>query len=146
MWQILLDYHQRMGILPLKKRVNRDKCSFTTKHRMFGWEYYPLKARKSRQMQFRNKTACLGSSLSMSPACQIAHFMPPWFWEISYRRILTGFHAVVIPPIEGLLISDVIHIAVLSISVVVGIDITFYTRFVTKPLNNIWGKTTTRLL
>ena len=33
-----------MGILPLKKRVNRDKCSFTTKHRMFG---------------------CLGSSLSM---------------------------------------------------------------------------------
>ena len=25
-----------MGILPLKKRVNRDKCSFTTKQRMFG--------------------------------------------------------------------------------------------------------------
>ena len=28
MWQIYLNYHQRMGILPLKKRVNRDKCSF----------------------------------------------------------------------------------------------------------------------
>ena len=25
-----------MGILPLKKRVNRDKCSFATKKRMFG--------------------------------------------------------------------------------------------------------------
>ena len=25
-----------MGILPLKKRVNRDKCSFMTKQRMFG--------------------------------------------------------------------------------------------------------------
>ena len=25
-----------MGILPLKKSVNRDKCSFTTKQRMFG--------------------------------------------------------------------------------------------------------------
>ena len=25
-----------MGILPLKKHVNRDKCSFATKQRMFG--------------------------------------------------------------------------------------------------------------
>ena len=25
-----------MGILPLKKRVNRDKCIFATKQRMFG--------------------------------------------------------------------------------------------------------------
>ena len=25
-----------MGILPLKKRINRDKCSFATKQRMFG--------------------------------------------------------------------------------------------------------------
>ena len=25
-----------MGILPLKKRVNRDKCSYATKKRMFG--------------------------------------------------------------------------------------------------------------
>ena len=25
-----------MGILPLKKRVNRDRCSFATKQRMFG--------------------------------------------------------------------------------------------------------------
>ena len=25
-----------MGILPLKKRVNRDKCSFATKQCMFG--------------------------------------------------------------------------------------------------------------
>ena len=36
MWQICLNYHQRMGILHLKKRVNRDKCSFATKQRMFG--------------------------------------------------------------------------------------------------------------
>ena len=26
-----------MGILPLKKRLNRDKCSFATKQRMFGF-------------------------------------------------------------------------------------------------------------
>ena len=25
-----------MGILPLKNRINRDKCSFATKQRMFG--------------------------------------------------------------------------------------------------------------
>ena len=31
-----MNFYQRMGILPLKKRVNRDKCSFTTKQRMFG--------------------------------------------------------------------------------------------------------------
>ena len=31
-----LNFYQRMGILPLKKRVNRDKCSFATKQRMFG--------------------------------------------------------------------------------------------------------------
>ena len=36
MWQICLNYHQRMGILPLKKCVSRDKCSFATKQRMFG--------------------------------------------------------------------------------------------------------------
>ena len=35
MWQIYLNCHQKMGILNLKKRVNRDKCSFTTKQRMF---------------------------------------------------------------------------------------------------------------
>ena len=39
-----MNFYQRMGILPLKKRVNRDKCSFMTKQRMFGWEYYPLKS------------------------------------------------------------------------------------------------------
>ena len=31
-----MNFYQRMGILPLKKRVNRNKCSFTTKQRMFG--------------------------------------------------------------------------------------------------------------
>ena len=36
MWQIYLNYHQRMGILPLKKRVNRDNYIFATKQRMFG--------------------------------------------------------------------------------------------------------------
>ena len=46
-----------MGILPLKKCVNRDTRSFATKQRIFN---------------------CLRSSLSMSPARRIAHFMPPW--------------------------------------------------------------------
>ena len=36
MWQICLNYHQRMEILPLKKCVNRDTCSFATKQHMFG--------------------------------------------------------------------------------------------------------------
>ena len=36
MWQICLNYHQRIGILPLKKCVNRDKCSFATKQHKFG--------------------------------------------------------------------------------------------------------------
>ena len=31
-----LNYDQRIGILPLKKHVNCNKCSFTTKQRMFG--------------------------------------------------------------------------------------------------------------
>ena len=31
-----MNYHQRMGILLLKKCVNRDKCSFATEQRMFG--------------------------------------------------------------------------------------------------------------
>ena len=31
-----LNYDQRIGILPLKKHVNRNKCSFATKQRMFG--------------------------------------------------------------------------------------------------------------
>ena len=31
-----MNFYQRMEILPLKKRVNRDKCSFTTKQCMFG--------------------------------------------------------------------------------------------------------------
>ena len=35
MWQIYLNYHERKGILPLKKRVNRDKYNFATKQRMF---------------------------------------------------------------------------------------------------------------
>ena len=45
MWQICLNYHQRMGIkiclnyhqrMGIKKCVNRDKSSFATKQRMFG--------------------------------------------------------------------------------------------------------------
>ena len=54
-----MNFYQRMGILPLKKRVNRDKCSFTTKQRMFlGYRWDP--------------------SLSMNPVRQFAHFMSPW--------------------------------------------------------------------
>ena len=47
MWQIYLNYCQRMGILPLKKRVNRDKCSFAT------------------NAVSRQNCVCLWSSLSM---------------------------------------------------------------------------------
>ena len=36
MLQICLHCQKRMGMLPLKKRVNCDKCSFATKQRMFG--------------------------------------------------------------------------------------------------------------
>ena len=36
MWQMYLNYHKRMRILPLKKRINRDKCSFMSKQPMFG--------------------------------------------------------------------------------------------------------------
>ena len=35
-WQRYLNYHKMIGILLLKKRVNRDICSFATKQRMFG--------------------------------------------------------------------------------------------------------------
>ena len=45
----------------------------------------PEKARKSRQMQFHDKTACVWGlrywwdpSLSMNPVRRFAHFMPPW--------------------------------------------------------------------
>ena len=31
-----MNFYQRMGILDLKKHVNRNKCSFATKKRMFG--------------------------------------------------------------------------------------------------------------
>ena len=58
-----MNFYQRMGILPLKK------------------------PRKSRQMQFHDKTAYVWglryqwySSLSMKPVRRFAHFMPPWFW------------------------------------------------------------------
>ena len=34
-WQIYLNYHQRIGILLLKKHVNLDKTSFATKQHMF---------------------------------------------------------------------------------------------------------------
>ena len=56
-----MNFYQRMGILPLKKRVNRDKCSFTTKQRMFGGLRYRW-----------------DPSLSLNPVRRFAHFMPPW--------------------------------------------------------------------
>ena len=34
--KIYLNYHQRMVILILKKRINCDKCSFATKQHMLG--------------------------------------------------------------------------------------------------------------
>ena len=78
MWQIYLNCHQRMGTLPLKKRVNLDKCSFA-------------KNAVSWQMQFRDKTAYVWGvcywwdpSLSMSPAHRNAHFMPPWI-QVKYE-------------------------------------------------------------
>ena len=36
MWQMYLNCHQRMEILPLKKRVSCDKCSFATKQCIIG--------------------------------------------------------------------------------------------------------------
>ena len=35
-WQIYFNCYQKMVILSLKKRVNRGKCNFATKQRMFG--------------------------------------------------------------------------------------------------------------
>ena len=35
-WQKYFNYHQGLGILPLKKRKNCDKCRFATKQRIFG--------------------------------------------------------------------------------------------------------------
>ena len=50
-----------MGILLLKMRVNRDKCSFTTKT-AYAWG-----------LCYR-----WDPSLSMNPVRRFAHFMPPW--------------------------------------------------------------------
>ena len=52
----------------------------------------PEKARKSRQMQFHDKTAYVWGlryrwdpSLSMNPVRQFAHFMPPWHQEAMWE-------------------------------------------------------------
>ena len=75
MWQIYLNYHQRMGILPLKKRVNRDKCSFATKQRMFGvfaideilrYRWAPLVGSRTLCHPATNKTYFLKSYLRNS--------------------------------------------------------------------------------
>ena len=48
-----------MGILPLKKRVNRDKCSFATKQHMFGvFAIHEI-------LRYRGT--------------RFPHFMPPWY-------------------------------------------------------------------
>ena len=68
-WSSNLNFYQRMGILPLKKNVNRDKCSFATKHLTF-WAFI-----------YRSD-----SSLSMKPICRFAHFVPPWAQSVfSFR-------------------------------------------------------------
>ena len=43
MWQIYLNFHQSMRTLQLKKRVNRDECSFATKQRIYSQflQYFP---------------------------------------------------------------------------------------------------------
>ena len=54
----------------------------------------PEKVRKSRQMQFRDKTAYVWGlcyrwdpSLSMNPVRQFAHFMPPCIWtRLKYQK------------------------------------------------------------
>ena len=64
-----MNFYQRMGILPLKKNVNRDKCSFATKHLTF-WAFI-----------YRSDP-----SLSMKPICRFAHFVPPWAQSVfSFR-------------------------------------------------------------
>ena len=41
-WQIYLNCHQRMGILPMKKRVNNDKCSFATKQSLLSMRSFAI--------------------------------------------------------------------------------------------------------
>ena len=62
-----MNFYQRMRILPLKKRVICDKCSFRTKQRMFG--VFAI----DEILRYR-----WDPSLSMNPVRQFAHFMPPW--------------------------------------------------------------------
>ena len=73
-----LNFYQRMGILPLKKRVNRGKCSFATKQRMFGVfaidEFHLL----SRKSLFR-----------------FLHLMPPCIRKnLPNQTLLSGNHPV----------------------------------------------------
>ena len=65
----------------------------------------PEKARKSRQMQFHDKTTYVWGlryrwdpSLSMNPVRQFAHFMPPWsllIWE--EQNVNKGHHETFLP-------------------------------------------------
>ena len=57
----------------------------------------PEKARKSRQVQFHDKTAYVWGlryrwdpSLSMNPVRRFAHFMPPCCWLISFSYFLNS--------------------------------------------------------
>ena len=62
-----MNFYQRMGILPLKKRVNCDKCSFNKTAYVWGLPYR------------------WDPSLSMNPVRRFTHFMPPCtglFWTV----------------------------------------------------------------
>ena len=66
-WQIYLNFYHRMGILPLKKCVNCDKCDKTA----YVWG-----------LRYR-----WDPSLSRNPVPRFPHFMPPWLWaSISWSR------------------------------------------------------------
>ena len=54
-----------MGILPLKKRVNRDKCNFATKQRMFG--VFAI----DEILRYRGT--------------RFPHFMPPWLRLVEWQ-------------------------------------------------------------
>ena len=69
-----MNFYQKMGILPLKK------------------------ARKSRQMQFHDETACVWGlrylwdpSLSMNPVRRFAHFKPPWLKPCHNQKLKKFF-------------------------------------------------------
>ena len=75
-----------MGILPLKKRVNRNKCSFATKRRMFG--VFAIESPARRLTHFMP----LLSRLNISKFCFFGSLAIPWFGKM--QRVLKAARLV----------------------------------------------------